>query len=44
MAGYTLSQTAEKILDECLDSDNRRPPNDNLTLIIVDLQAYFAED
>jgi hypothetical protein len=30
-------------LEECLEPENRRPPNDNLTLIIVDLQAYFAD-
>lgn len=39
--GYTLAQVSEKIIDECLlPEKNKRPPNDNLTLLIIDLAAY----
>lgn len=39
-----MSQTAEKIIDECMEPEiGRRPPMDNLTLIIVDLQSYYND-
>jgi len=41
-AGYTLSQISERIIEECLE-DGRRPSNDNLTLMIVDLAAFYNE-
>ena len=41
-AGYNLAQISEQILDECLVIEsNKRPPCDNLTLVIVDLAAYY---
>jgi hypothetical protein len=41
-AGYNLAQISEKILDECLQLEqNKRPPNDNLTLVIIDVSAYY---
>lgn len=41
-AGYNLAQISEKILDECLQLEqNKKTPNDNLTLVIVDVAAYY---
>lgn len=41
-AGFTLSQISERVIEECL-ADGRHPANDNITLLIVDLGAYFTE-
>ena len=40
--GYTLAQISDKIIDECLQQ-NARPANDNITLLIIDLAAYFRD-
>ena len=38
----SLAKIAEEILKECIDNGSR-PSNDNLTLLIVDLAAYYQE-
>jgi hypothetical protein len=43
-AGYNLAQISEKIIDECLEPEKgKRPPNDNITFILVDVAAYYKE-
>jgi serine/threonine protein phosphatase PrpC len=43
-AGYNLAQISEKIIEECLEPEKgKRAANDNITLIIVDLAAYYND-
>lgn len=43
-AGYNLAQISEKIIEECLEPEKgKRAANDNITLIIVDLAAYYTD-
>lgn len=43
-AGFNLAQISEKIIDECLEPEKgKRPPNDNITFMIVDVAAYYKE-
>lgn len=43
-AGYNLGQISEKIIEECLEPEKgKRAANDNITLIIVDLAAYYCD-
>ncbi len=41
-ASFSLKQISEKILEECV-ADFGRASYDNLTLLIVDVAAYFAD-
>jgi len=43
-AGFNLAQISEKIIDECLEPEKgKRPPNENITFMIVDVAAYYKE-
>ena len=39
----TLGQIAEQVIKDCL-SDLKVPSNDNLTLMIIDVAAYYTEN
>lgn len=41
-AGYNLAQITDKIIEECLGPGFKKP-NDNVTLVIVDIAAYYLE-
>ncbi len=43
-AGYNLAQISERIIEECLEPEKgKRAANDNITLIIIDLAAYYND-